>query len=471
MTIPDSVTSIGSSAFSNTAYYNDENNWENGILYIGKYLIDTKLIYGYNYTIKDGTLVIADSAFSNHSSLTSITIPNSVTSIGNEAFYYCSGLKSLTIPDSVTSIGSEAFLNCSGLTSVTIGNGLKSIGYHAFYGCSKVTSVYYQGNIAGWCTIGGLSETWLHWTLYIGGQALKNITIPDSVSRIESSAFYGCSGLTSVTIPDSVTSIGNSAFRNCSGLTSVTIGNGVKSIEEYAFYNCSNLKSVAIGNGVTSIEQYAFHDTAYYNDESNREDGVLYIGKYLIDAKTTLAGEYTIKEGTLAIATTAFSGCSGLTSISIPDSVTSIGSSAFFGCSGLAGVYITDLAAWCRISFDNHTANPLYYAKNLYLNGTLVEGELVIPDSVTSIGSYAFFGCSGMTGITIPDSVTNIGRYAFSSCNGLTSVTFRNTTGWWRSSDSTATSGTSISSSDLSSPSTAAKYLTSTYYRYYWKRG
>ena len=164
------------------------------------------------------------SAFSGCSGLTSITIPNSVTSIGSSAFEGCSGLTSVTIPNSVTSIGSSAFSRLLWPTSITIPNSVTSIGSSAFSGCSGLTSV----------------------------------TIPNSVTSIGDYAFSGCSGLTSVTIPNSVTSIGNYAFYNCSGLTSVTIGNSVTSIGDEAFWGCSGLTSVTIPNSVTSIGGNAF---------------------------------------------------------------------------------------------------------------------------------------------------------------------------------------------------------------------
>ena len=174
----------------------------------------------------------------------------------------------------------------------------------------------------------------------------------------------------------SVTSIGERAFENCSGLTSVVIPDSVTSIGEAAFANCSSLTSVNIPNSVTSIESGAFIS------------------------------------------------CSGLTSITIPNSVTSIGLQAFYGCSGLTSVYISDLEKWCNIKFD-HWANPLMNAHHLYLGKKEIK-DLVIPNSVTSIGDGTFEGCSGLTSVTIHNGVTSIGESAFDGCSGLTTVTIPN---------------------------------------------
>ena len=251
------------------------------------------------YTVKE----IKEYTFRGCRSLTSVTIPNSVTSIAKGTFYKCSGLTSVTIPNSVTSIGSEAFWSCSSLTSVSIPNSVTSIGSYAFYDCSGLTSV----------------------------------TIPNSLTIIEHNIFEDCSGLTSVTIPNSVTSIGSYAFRDCISLTSVTIPNSVTSVESYAFLNCSGLTSVTIPNSVTSMGGSVFSGCSSLtsitipNSLTIIENGVFYGCSSLTSI--------TIPNSVTSIGSDAFGRCSGLTSITIPNSVTSIGNSAFAKCGNLENVY------------------------------------------------------------------------------------------------------------------------------------
>ncbi len=366
--------------------------------------------------IPDSVTSIERNAFTGCSGLTSIMIPDGVTSIGDYAFSGCSGLTSIIIPNGVTSIARGAFQYCRGLTSILIPDSVTSIGDAVLYACDSLTKIIVaSGNSvyrsAGNCLIKTDSKTLI--------KGCKNSVIPTdgSVTSIGSYAFEDCSGLTSITIPDSVTSIGYNAFSGCNKLTSVTIGRGVTSIRDYAFSSCDNIENITVANG-----NPFYHSAGDCLIETNSKTLVAGCKKSVIptDGSVTSIGSY------------AFEGRSSLTSIMIPNSVTSIGERAFSGCSSLTSI--------------------------------------TIPDSVTSIGSFAFFGCNSLTSIAIPDSVTSIGYQAFGGCSKLTSVTFANPNGWWYASNSSATSGTSISSVDLSDPSTAATYLTSTYRNYYWKR-
>ena len=230
----------------------------------------------------------------------------------------------------------------------------------AFSACTKIKTII--GNATNVSTVAKQAKP-AYFTV--------NIT---SGTSIGASAFSDCTGLMSVTIGNGVKSIGNYAFRGCSGLTSVTIPDSVTGIGNYAFYKCTGLTSVTIGNSVTSIGENAF---AY---------------------------------------------CRRLTSVTIPDSVTSIGYDAFSVCEGLTSIYYTgDIAGWCGIRGTG--LGSLMSSTCIYISGKKIEGDLIIPDSVTRIGDYAFRGCSGLTSVTIPDSVTGIGWHAFEGCTGLTSVT------------------------------------------------
>ena len=233
------------------------------------------------------------------------------------------------------------------------------------------------------------------------------------------------SSIKTVTISSGVTSIGNDAFSDCTSLTSVTIPNSVTSIGDYAFSDCSILTSVTIPDNVTSIGESAFDGTAYYNDISNWENNeVLYIGNHLIKVKTTIRGDYSIKENTICIADSAFGGCDNLTSITIPNSVTSIGDDAFEDCNNLASITVNsnnnNYSSQDGVLFNKNKTTLIQYP----MGNTRT--SYTIPNSVTSIGSHAFYDCNNLTSVTIPNSVTSIGGYAFYSCDNLTSITIPN---------------------------------------------
>ena len=367
--------------------------------YTGSVLIPESVTYnGTTYSVTS----IGNQAFRDCSSLTSVEIPSSVTSIKNETFAGCTGLTSITIPNGVTSIGGQAFRDCSSLTSVEIPNGVTSIGSQAFRDCSSLTSVEIPNGV-----------TSIEYQAFSYCSSLTSVEIPNSVTSIGNSAFQYCKGLTSIEIPNGVTSIGTYVFSSCSKLKSVEIPNGVTSIGSNAFSYCSSLTSVEIPNSVTSIGDNAF---SYCSGLTSVEipNSVTSIGISAFSYCSSLTS-VEIPNSVTSIGQYAFYECSGLTSVEIPNSVTSIGFSAFYSCSSLKEVHISDIGAWCGIRFaDSNYANPLYIAKNLYLNGELVT-ELVIPEGVTEVKASAFVGYDKLLNVTIPSSVTKIGSSAFSS--------------------------------------------------------
>lgn len=442
--IPSSVTDIGERAFEGceslesivvepgNPVYDSRNNCNA--------IIETEtntLIAGCKNTIiPDGVTSIGVWAFSYCRNLVSITIPSSVTSIGFGAFGLCDKLASITIPDSVTTVGDDAFLmnpwldnlpagpiyintvlygykgempqntritvrqgtlrisssvfiQCKNLISVTIPNSVTSIGRSAFNDCENLESIVVEpGNpiYDSRNNCNAIIETATN-TLIAG---CKSTIIPNGVTCIGDTAFWGCKDLASMTIPSSVTSIGDYAF-SFAGLTSIVIPNGVTSIGKNAFCSCKNLASLTIPNSVISIGESAFHG-------------------------------------------------SGLTSIIIPDGVTSIGEGAFGGCNNLKQITVAlgnptyDSRNNCNAIIETATHTLIAGCQNTIIpNGVTSIGDsafsncanltsIIIPNSVISIGAGAFSG-SGLTSIVIPDGVTSIGEYAFGDCDRLMSIT------------------------------------------------
>ena len=328
-----------------------------------------------------------------HSSCVSgaVTIPDTinglpVTSIGSSAFLWCSSMTSVTIPDSVTNIGAFAFEECINLTSVTIGNGVSSTGDDAFIGCSSLTSVTMGTNVT---SIGD--------SAFAGCGSLTSFTIPSSVTNIGSMAFSWCDSLTSITIPDSVTSIGDEVFWECSSLSSATIPRSVISIGACPFALCTSLIAIPVSSSNPAYISVA---------------GVLFNRSQttLIEYPAGKPGTaYTIPDSVTSIGDSAFLYCTNLTNVIIPNSVIIIGDHAFDTCLGLTSVVIPDSVT----SIGNSAFEGCWPLTNVR-----------ICNGVTSIGDSAFWDCESLTSLTIPSSVTNIGNSAFVYCFDLTSVFF-----------------------------------------------
>ena len=386
ITIPSSVTSIGSSPFKrcnklteiNVSEKNANFESDNGVL------IDVnnkKLICypaaksGDIYTVPNTVTTIVDNAFYKCTHLTSIIIPDSVTSIGQYAFYYFSNLTSITIPNSVTSIGQYAFYNCTGLTSITIPNSVTSIGKQAF-ACSGLTSIAIPSSVTS------MGEK-----AFASCSGLTNITIAEGVTSIGQYAFYNCSGLTSIAIPSSVTSIEKEAFRDCINLTGLSFsGTNSLGIGYAAFMGCSGLKNIDFGNRYTTLNNYAFANCTSLTSVILKGS---FTGQNNFNGCTALKS-VEIKEGVTAIGDNMFKGCTSLNSVSLPNGIKEIFRNVFEGCSDLQSI--------------------------------------TLPNSVESI-YYNAFASTGLTSITIPSSVTTIGVDAFKNCANLSEINIQKTEG------------------------------------------
>ena len=354
---------------------------ENGFTYYIDFYDSMAHIKGYNGTSTDlvipstlgGSKVVCidSSAFENNTNLTSVTIPDTVTTIENRAFNGCSNIKKLTLGKNVSEIGMYAFQSNIGLTTLTIPDSVTSIDTAAFGGCSKLREISI-----------GKSVSNMGSAVFSSSPQLRKVTIAEGTTVIGIDAFSGCYLLDSIKIPNTVTEIGANAFYGCTGLKSVTLGNSVKTIGYYAFSKDKNITSLNIPDSVELIEKAAFKDCTNLATLSIG-GGVNKMEKNVFQNCTSL-NKVTIGRGTTVIGSYAFDNCGVLKSVSIPDTLKEIGYYAFKNCSSLTSV--------------------------------------VIPDSVNCIASLAFADCSSLTTATIGNSVSNMGGEVFSGCSSLAKV-------------------------------------------------
>ena len=270
-------------------------------------------------------------AFEDCSSLTSVDLPKGLTSINNSTFLLCSALTSIVIPEGVTKIGEDAFCACSSLTSITIPKSVTEIEDDAFSDCFSLKAVHIT-DLAAWCNItfwfGESNPLWYAKHLFLNGEEIKDLVIPESVTEISEYAFVRCLGLTSVTISDNVTTIKAHAFRYCEGITSVSIGKGVTTIGGSAFIDCNSIKAVHI------------QDIASWCSITFRDNPLWYARHLFLNGEEVK--DLVIPDGATTISDRAFEKCLSLTSVTIGNSVTSIGASAFANCLSLATITIGD---------------------------------------------------------------------------------------------------------------------------------
>lgn len=356
-----------------------------------EYISDIKSVI-----IGEGVTSIGVGAFINCYNLTDISIANSVISIGANAFECCQSLETINLPTNLKSIGNEAFDGCCSIRTITIPKSVTNIGEFAFIGCSSLTSITVdeENSIYSSDSLGVLFDKKKTKLIkYPTGSNMISYTVPDSVTEIQGYAFANGSALKEVTVSDAVTIIGAGAFSHCFGLTDFIIPKGVSSIGESTFYNCRNLGDIIIPDSITRIGGWAFYNC----------DSLMNI---------------TIPDGVVSIEEGAFMYCSSLTDVTIGKDVASIGKQAFVDCTSLTNI---------KVDGENkHYSNDQFgvlFNKNKseliqYPIGS-TRNNYIIPDSVMSIGDYAFLDCRSLTSVTIPNSVTNIGDEVFYFCYNI----------------------------------------------------
>lgn len=416
VTLPETLTTLGGEAFANCTALTAVN-------------IPAHLTVDGNY-----------GPFSYCDNLQTVTFSEGRTVIPAYLFHRCTGIQTITLPDTVTTIERDAFSECSNMTAITLPDALEEIGYYVFQNCSSLQSLVVPGGV-----------TELHNTTLYGCSALETIDLPDTMTTIENGVFENCTSLQAFTVPAGVTYINSSTFKNCTSLSSVTLHGSITAIAGSAFEGCTALETLTIPEGVSRLNTYAFRNCTALETVSlpasvcgaNGSAGLAFDGctalrtVHFANGSTRIPGEMFRNTGIAAISFPdtvtsiegmAFSDCDNLTSVTLPPSLQQLGNSAFSGCP-LTEITIpktlTNAGSFAQygpfsgcnqLKTVHFEQGATQIAASLFASCTGLE-EIVIPGTVTAVGSYAFSGTS-MTGVYIPRTVTSIGAEAFGYLNG-----------------------------------------------------
>ena len=412
--------------------------------------------------LSEGVEVLHPNAFYGCDKLESITLPDSLKRIDSYAFEYCTALREIEFGKSLESIGEFAFYGCYSLESVSFGDKLNVIGRSAFSNCNSLKSASF-----------GSSMNVISKDAFAGCLNLEQLNFVPAPINIGESAFRLCTSLRTLTLPSGTIGIGHGAFSKCDSLENIDFGPSIRVIASEAFFACRNIKELYLPDSLTSISGYAFQECTGLesislpfigmkaSDTSGAHLGNIFgstneslvpdtLKHVTVRAKTIPSGAFRncanvetitvgsgvstvssnaftnctglkrveFKNGVKTIGSSIFSGCEALEEVSFSSTITSVGTSVFTDCVNIKRVNAETLASWCKISFSNANANPMYLGAELYIDGAVLSDVLVVPEDAKQIGSFAFCG-SKIRQVILHDDVTSVSSTAFDSCENL----------------------------------------------------